>query len=168
MKELLNQINLTPLLEYLPKELHSDFLGEAGREHYRFLNHICKDKNLVYDIGTYRGSSSIAMSSAKEVRSFDIENFCIVEKKDNITYSLDEYLNEDILKADIILIDTAHVGDDEKDMLDYLDSINYKGLVIMDDINAFEGMTKLWETVTRRKELINYGHYTGTGLIYFE
>jgi len=72
-RKILNDIDLTDLVHYLKEELVKDFTGASGVEHYRLLNYMCKGKKLVYDIGTYKGSSSIAMSSAKKVVSYTLK-----------------------------------------------------------------------------------------------
>lgn len=170
MKEILDAISLKKELEYIDESFHEVFLKKAGIEHYRFLNHICKGKKLVYDIGSYMGASAVAMCSAEKVVSYDIEPLVwfVAQKKENIEFRDDSPLTLGLLEAQIILIDISHDGIFEKEILDYLDLINYKGLVILDDILYFSPLTDLWNAILRKKEIVDYGHYTGTGLIYYE
>lgn len=162
--EILDKLDLTHLDKYLVENLRYDFYNRSGIEHYRLLNYLCNGLDLVYDIGTYRGLSSIAMSSAKQVKSFDIEDLKLTKDKENITYSLGEYLTKDIFKADLILIDIDHSGVREREILNYLKG--YKGVIILDDIHHFKQLNVLWNELDGI-DLTEYGHWSGTGMIRF-
>ena len=165
----LNNVDLSFCNEYLPAHLKIDFNSEAGKEHYRLLNFICKDKNLVFDVGTYRGSSAIAMTSAKQVISYNIEDQLEVLKPSNVTFKIGDALKDpDLLKADLILLDTFHNGAYEYQFYEFLKNNGYKGLLLLDDIMLNREMMGFWSSITHNKEdLTSLGHYSGTGIVYF-
>lgn len=164
----LNRLDLEPLSENIPEGGRNDFLGLAGREHYRLLNYLCTGKKLVFDIGTYRGSSSIAMSSAKKVISYDVEKLREVKKLKNITYKIGEVMDDkQILEADVILLDTYHDGTYEREFYQFLRDYYYKGILVLDDIHLNPEMERLWSNIIDPKDdFTEIGHYTGTGVVY--
>ena len=168
LKEL-NRIELGELANNIPKGHVGEFTAFAGKEHYRLLNHLCEGKKLVYDIGTYKGVSSIAMSNAKKVISYNVENQLEVKKLKNITYKLGESMaDENILKAELIVLDTYHDGDYENAFYQFLRRNDYKGILVLDDIHLNKEMERFWSSIIEPKDdLTSIGHYTGTGLVYF-
>lgn len=164
----LNELDLSEYDNYLADSVKSDFYNVAGKEHYILLNHLCKGKDLVIDIGTYRGASAVAMSSAKEVITWDVENLLECKLPSNVKSYIGNCLNNKLFDADIILLDTYHNGDFEYDFYNFI-VYGFKGLLIIDDIHLNEPMEKFWKSIKERKEdVTNIGHYTGTGLVYFE
>ena len=166
--EELNRIDMSVYESYLKDSQIGDFVNWAGYEHYRLLNHICSGKKLVYDIGTYKGSSAVAMSSAKKVISYDIEDQLEAKKPRNVTFKIGNALSDtNILKADIILLDTAHDGKFENAFYQLIRR-KFKGILIIDDIYFNNEMSKFWASITEPKDdLTKIGHYTGTGIVYF-
>jgi len=157
-----------------PKEW---FYLESGREHYRLIAYISTlfQNSQLLDIGTYQGSSSIAMSynSNNSVISFDVNPQPEISRINikNIKYNIGNILDftEVILKSPLILLDTYHDGTFEKEFVDKLIEINYKGIVLFDDIHLDGPMQIFWDSVNIEKyDLTQKGHYTGTGLVYFK
>lgn len=155
--------------KYLIDEFKQLFFEPPGQNHYQFLYDLCKNVHLAFDVGTYKGASAIAMSSAKQVITFDITKF-EHPLPDNVkqVVSPDFTLHPDLLKANIILIDVdPHDGKQEKYFLKRLIQMNYRGIVIFDDIHLNEPMQKFWAGITHsKKDLTHIGHYSGTGLVY--
>ena len=125
--EELNQINLSKYLKStddlgFPK---SWFYMDAGLEHYRLLAFISKLYNGVnlLDIGSYQGSSAIALSFNKKnkVISYDIEHQPEIA---DIKISNIEFIKGNVLKDEItapfILLDTYHDGTFEQEFVDHL------------------------------------------------
>ena len=133
------------------------------------MNHICRGKSLVYDIGTYKGSSAVAMSSAKKVISYNTEDQLEAMPPNNVTFKIGNCLKDDnILKADIILLDTLHDGKFENAFYQLIRH-SFKGILILDDIHLNPEMRKFWASITEPKEdLTKIGHYSGTGIVYFD
>lgn len=168
LKEL-NRLDLSEYQKYLDESMVSDFNAVAGYAYYRLLNYMCNGKKLVYDIGTYKGSSAIAMSSAKKVISYDIENLRALKKKPkNVTFKIGDCMQDkNILKADIIYLDTYHDGVYELSFLEFLRT-GFKGVLIMDDIRLNREMLRLWHNIKEPKEdVTEIGHGSGTGIVYF-
>lgn len=173
--EELNQINLSKYLKStddlgFPK---SWFYMDAGLEHYRLLAFISKLYNGVnlLDIGSYQGSSAIALSFNKKnkVISYDIEHQPEIAeiKIPNI-----EFIKGDVLKHEItapfILLDTYHDGTFEQEFVDHLLKIKYKGLVMFDDIHLSRKMDNFWDGLKNEKyDLTEIGHHSGTGIAIF-
>lgn len=167
-REQLNDIDLSKFNPFLHESVKGNFHQGAGSEHYRLLTEISKGKKLVYDIGTYRGASAVALSNADKVVTYDIESHLVCELPKNVTAKIGDCLAKDLLKADLILLDTFHNGDFEWDFYDYLTANNYKGLLMLDDIYLNLPMINFWNGIKREKQdLTPIGHYSGTGIVYF-
>lgn len=153
----------------LPDCNYPFFYDPSGREHYRLLNVFCAGKDLVFDVGTYKGLSALAMSSAEVVVSYDIEQQRDDNlKRSNIQYCIGDVMQDErLLKADIILIDTYHLGDFELAIHSHLVSNDYKGIIIYDDIFLNNHMKNFWDNIKEDKvNFTDIGHYTGTGVVY--
>ena len=162
-----NKIDLSHLDKYLTNGVRKEFYLDGGKEHYRLLNILAEGLDLVYDIGTHKGASAVALSSALKVKTFDIQNQIECTLPNNVEYSEDNYLTKDILKSDLILIDIDHTGKTEKKILDYLVKNKYYGIVVFDDIYYSPAMTKFWKSIKHKKQdLTHLGHYTGTGVVF--
>jgi len=153
------------------------FYMKSGQEHYRLLAYISTLFNgeTLLDIGTYQGSSSIALghNDNNKVVSFDIQaqpEIDLISKK-NIEYRLCNALEclEIIEKSKAIMLDTYHDGTYENEFYSQLNSMNYKGILLLDDIFLNDPMKNFWNSIDREKyNITNIGHYTGTGLVYFK
>lgn len=173
--EELNAINLDKYLKStddlgFPK---SWFYMDAGLEHYRLLVYISKLYNGVtlLDIGSYQGSSAIALSFNKKnkVISYDLVHQPEIAdiKIPNIKFLIGDVLKDDIT-APFIILDTYHDGTFEQKFVDHLHKINYKGLVMFDDIYLNNEMTNFWDGLKNEKyDLTEIGHHTGTGIAIF-
>ena len=183
-KETIDAIDLTPLNKYVEwnKNNFQYFNLEAGKEHYKLLAYfskVLKCKSLI-DIGTYLGFSAAAMSydESKHVESYDIFNWLpdddtiTAEKKDNISLHVGDYMSDlkDIIKdTDFILIDIDHTGSTEKEILDELRNLNYKGLVMLDDIGLNKEMKDFYDQIPEKKlDISKVGHWSKTGLVIFD
>lgn len=154
--------------KYLIDEFKTLFYEPPGQNHYYLLQELCVGKKLVFDVGTYKGASAIAMSTADRVITFDIQKFehelpCNVRQV--VTYDFTNH--PEIIEAEIILIDVdPHDGIKERYFLDRLIEIGYHGSVIFDDIRLPK-MSPFWDSISHRKEdLTDRGHYSGTGIVY--
>jgi predicted nicotinamide N-methyase len=173
--EELNEINLSKYLKStddlgFPK---SWFYMDAGLEHYRLLAFISKLYNGVnlLDIGSYQGSSAIALSFNKKnkVISYDIDHQPEIA---DIKISNIEFIKGNVLKNEItapfILLDTYHDGTFEQEFIDHLLKIKYKGLVMFDDIHLNKEMSNFWNGLKNEKyDLTEIGHHSGTGIAIF-
>jgi 2-polyprenyl-3-methyl-5-hydroxy-6-metoxy-1,4-benzoquinol methylase len=176
-KEQLNSIEFDSYRDSFLKKGYPNnwFFMEAGEEHYRLLAYIgslYKSKTLL-DIGSYQGNSAIALAhSGNKIISYDLASQPIISKikKDNISFEIGNILDKDdlILSSPFIMLDTYHDGTFEQEFVDHLIKINYKGLVMFDDINLNKEMSNFWNGLKNEKyDLTNLGHYTGTGIAIF-
>jgi hypothetical protein len=123
------------------------------------------------DIGSYQGSSAIALSFNKKnkVLSYDLVHQPEIQeiKIPNIKFIKGDILKDEIT-APFIILDTYHDGTFEQKFVDYLEKINYKGLVMFDDIYLNNEMTNFWDGLKNEKyDLTEIGHHTGTGIAIF-
>ena len=73
-----------------------------------------------------------------------------------------------MLKSDLIFMDTAHTGEYEYKIYNFLKSNNYQGLLLLDDIFLNQNMLYFWGEIEKPKyDLTKYGHASGTGLVIF-
>ena len=155
---------------------------EAGKEHYRLLSYFSKTlkcKKLI-DIGTYLGFSAAALSydSDKIVESYDIydwfpvDDTITINNKDNINTYVRNYIDdlaEIIQDTDFILIDIDHSGQTEREIMDKLREIGYKGIVMLDDIGLNTEMKNFFDEIPEKKiDISAVGHWSKTGIVIFD
>ncbi|MBA7636649.1 hypothetical protein ES703_44270 [subsurface metagenome] len=145
-------------------------------EHYKLLAYISTlfNKQTLFDIGTHDGLSALALSYNKaiNVKSYDINRTKIsynYTEKINIKYIIGNALkDEDLKKSPFIFLDTKHDGIFENQLYNHLIKIDYKGLLMLDDIILNDAMRKFWNDIKHDKyDLIKKGHWSGTGLVNF-
>jgi hypothetical protein len=159
-------------------EYQGYFTSRSGAEHYRLLSHISLNNNniTILDIGTLKGCSALAfgVNKTNTVYSFNLGNeLDLNTKPDNIHFLIDDILKEEyqdlILKSKYIMLDTFHDGVFETLFLNHLTNINYKGFLLLDDINLNLDMINFWSKIDLEKfDITNIGHATGTGLVFFK
>lgn len=146
---------------------------EAGQEHYRLLAWLGKKaKGRILDLGTFRGHSALCLAEGgNDVISYDVENhLSIISQPSNIGFHISETGYKRVDESfDLIFLDTLHNVVFERKVLDHLRAINWKGVLVMDDIILFPELAKLWAEIPERKEdWTDVGHHSGTGVVYFE
>lgn len=148
---------------------------ESGKEHYRLLIYISTlyNNEVIFDVGTNKCMSALALSYNKsnKIKSFDIvkllpENPLV----DNIEYIIgDSTKDTELNNCSIIFLDVDHDGSYENIFYDYLKSINWKGILILDDIHLNQPMKEFWNKISEEKhDITNIGHWSGTGLVLFK
>lgn len=175
-----SQISLDELSQAVIEPQYSGyFLGAPGSEHYRLLAYISTlyDHKTLLDVGTYKGCSALAMSynTTNKVLSFDIHEGLrrLHYAPDNVEFIVDNILNESykqiILDSPFILLDTDHDGHFENAFYRHLQTIGYKGILMLDDISLNDAMKVFWNGITEQKvDLTLIGHWSGTGVVYFK
>jgi len=178
----LNNINLMDLWKYV--NWHGFFMFfnmPAGYEHYRLLSQLSwqfPPNTTLIDIGTSCGYSAVALSHNPDINvvSYNIQDdigtqVCSAKNKSNIELRIKNCIDDiDLLiKAPLIMLDTAHTGDFETDVINALMKNNYKGLVLCDDIYLNREMVAFWNWVPLKKiDVSEFGHWSGTGIIVFD
>lgn len=151
------------------------FHMESGKEHYRLLMYISTlyNNDVIFDVGTNKCMSALALSYNKlnKVKTFDIVKLLPKNPEvENIEYILgDSTKDSNLNKCSVIFLDVDHDGLYEDIFYEHLKSINWKGILILDDIHLNDPMKKFWNRITERKyDITNIGHWSGTGLVVFE
>lgn len=177
LKEL-NAIDMTPILNNIkecPEKSYVNFA--AGYEHYRLLHWLAGGMwglNII-ELGCYMGFGTLclAQNDNNVVTTYDID-FAPVKwhiKPNNVLQETvppadTNFFPTEIANANLIFIDTWHNGIMEKNILEYLTSLKWSGILIYDDIFYNDAMIEFWRGVTQDKhDLTDIGHATGTGLI---
>ena len=159
--------------------------GEQEYRLYSYLSTLFNDINIL-DLGTSHGTSAVALSHNvnNHVISYDIVD-CINNKnhviytKPNIEFKIKNILddlNEDFIsKVKIVMIDIDHYGSVEKDIIDKLHSLNFSGIIILDDVFNHPDkyinncMKILWNSLnyenTIKINVTKYAHWSGTGVL---
>ena len=159
--------------------------GPAGEEHYKLLGYITHTLTNVkiLELGTHNGTSSTALSDnpTNQVRTYDVEDLYnnnhngvynnITRIVGNMGTKDNPYkgnifdLNEQhyMLEADFIFLDTAHLGDFEWKVYEYLRDNNYKNFIIFDDIHLELAMQKFWSKIPNdiKYDITEIGHGLG-------
>lgn len=178
----LNTLNTLYINQYSDKlnnfELQHNpyyFHIESGKEHYRLLMYISTlcDNEIIFDVGTNKCMSAIALSYNKlnKVKTFDIVKLLPENPNiENIEYILGDSTKDiDLEKCPIIFLDVDHDGIYEDIFYDHLKSINWKGILILDDIHLNDPMKNFWNRIEEKKyDITSIGHWSGTGLVIFE
>lgn len=144
----------------------------SGKEHYRLLMYISSiyQNEILFDIGTYRCMSAAALSykMKNRIKSYDIKQDILPFNPylPKVEYYIgDVLLDMDLHKSSFIFLDAAHDGILENKLCNCLRSINWKGLLLLDDIND---MQDFWTNIIEEKyDITNKGHWNGTGLVCF-
>ena len=178
----LNSMNSSYINKYSDKlinyQLNHDpyyFHMESGKEHYRLLMYISTlyNNEVIFDVGTNKCMSALALSYNKsnKIKSFDIVKlFPENPNVDNVEYILgDSTKDSDLENCNFIFLDVDHDGLYENIFYDHLKSINWKGILVLDDIHLNNPMKDFWNRIEEKKyDITNIGHWSGTGLVIFE
>jgi hypothetical protein len=163
------------------KETDDYYHQESGREHYRLLLFISSllNREIIFDVGTNYALSAISLSRNLEnkVFSYDIidkfdQNF--KENKlnfDNLEFIIGDCREDKRLhECSFIFFDAEHDGIFENQFYNHLVSINWKGLLLLDDIHLNSPMSSFWNNINQQDkyDLTNKGHWTGTGIVHFK
>lgn len=178
-KQDLQSIDLTELSTAVPElQFREYFLGNPGTEHYillAYFSSLYNSTNLL-DIGTYKGCSSLALAynNSNSVFSFDLNAATrnLSKYPSNVTYVIDNIINgsydELIHSTPFILLDINHNGDFELEFHNYLQKINWSGILMLDDIKLNNEMKSYWDSITEEKyDISDIGHWSGTGIVNF-
>ncbi|MBI9086563.1 MAG: hypothetical protein JEZ11_23400 [Desulfobacterales bacterium] len=170
-------IDLAPLSRHVADpDDRAYFLDTDFKEHYRLLAWLSTlyQGATLFDIGTYRGSSALALSynGANRVVSYDIETHLTVRHRqalETIEFTVGDVLSDArLLDSPLILMDIGHDGESEQRIYDYLDRKGYQGLLVLDDIHLNPAMRRFWNGIQRlKRDITDLGHVTGTGLVFF-
>jgi hypothetical protein len=170
----LNQIDTSFINNY---ELYHNtyyFNGESGKEHYRLLMYISSLylNQILFDIGTNKCMSALALSynQFNKIKTFDIVSILPENpKRSNIEYNLgDSTKDSDIKNTPFIFLDVNHDGIYENIIYDFLKSINWNGILMLDDIHLNNEMKNFWNSIEYKKyDITNIGHWSGTGIVDF-
>ena len=178
----LNLINSSYINKYSDKLINYEldhnpyyFHMESGKEHYRLLMYVSTLYNdeVIFDVGTNKCMSALALSYNKSnrVKTYDIVKLLPENPNvDNIEYILGDSTKDlDLEKCPVIFLDVDHDGLYEDIFYEHLKNINWKGILILDDIHLNEPMKKFWNRIEEKKyDITNIGHWSGTGLVVFE
>lgn len=174
-RKVLDKIDMSKILDNIPdSDTNKVYIDqEAGKEHYRLLVWLGnKVKGTILELGTFRGHSALCLAEGgQDVITCDIkDHLSINEKPKNIDFVLARLGHKLVNSScDLIFLDTIHDGIYEREVLDHLRTMGWKGVLVMDDIVLFPELAKLWAEIPERKEdWTDIGHHSGTGVIWFE
>jgi predicted O-methyltransferase YrrM len=184
IKSDIKKIDLTSLVSKITREDHKTiFLAPPGQNHYGFLAYLSlqKDNQLIIELGTHHGTSSLAMSinPTNTIITYDIvDRYGIHPQPKNVETRIGDVFKlnqtELLLKADFIFLDTAHEGPFEWQVYNFLVENKYRGILILDDIHWNKPMKEFWNGITMTKyDVTDIGHgicpdgVAGTGIVDF-
>lgn len=147
------------------------------KEQYRLLVYLTNLYNniTIIDAGTAQGHSCLSLSQNvnNKIITYDIvknPSLCDLDSRPNVErkiLDINKETDEIIKSAKIILLDIdPHDGKQEIVFYERLKKIDYKGYVIVDDINLNQPMIDFWNSVTHKKfDVTDIAHWSGTGII---
>ena len=169
----------------------SEYKDSFGLHYYSILACLStyfNDSNIV-ELGTLYGNSAAALAYNKtnKVYTYDIESkeeavskFKLEEFK-NIEYIITNCIEDNwhrqtdrdiILSSELIFLDIdPHDGVQEPQVLDFLITNNWKGVIVCDDIgHQYPSMHDWWNNIKLPTYVIRnkYGALKGTGIICFD
>jgi len=150
----------------------------AGQSEYRLYAYLSTffHKKTILDVGTRTGGSGLALSynPTNQVISYDlVEQGASSIKKDNITWKIMNFMEDDTLDWDnipIVMIDVdPHDGAQERVMMDWLRDKGWKGILIHDDIGPdWPDIQLMWDEIPEEKfDVTEIAHMSGTGIVNF-
>lgn len=176
--EELNKIDLSEKIKMLNGHPDGRYFGlQAGREHYRLLHWFGFQHKTIFEFGTFRALSALALSSpVNAVYTYDVEEHepavWLYRLPSIKKYIYEGDLNNVLIDFDLpslIFLDTVHDGIFEKQIIEHLIALKWKGILVADDIHWNNQMEHWWAGIEQRKEdWTDIGHWSGTGIIYFE
>lgn len=176
-------VNLTEYLKYVDWHYYVKYFNEdPGVNHNKLLSFLsCKlDGGIIHDMGTYLGQSAVALATNPlvTVRTYDIDEHVPADimtsykTKSNIVSIRGDCKNclSTMIDSRLILLDISpHCGSQERHIVSELKRMDYKGLLVCDDIHLSPAMENFWEWVDLKKvDATKYGHHSGTGIIIFD
>lgn len=161
----INQYNFFHNIEY--------FHLESGKEHYRLLMYISTlfNKGILFDIGTNKCMSAAALSFSMKnrIKTYDIKKYLLINPiLPGVEYILgDATKDNELMKSNFIFFDAEHDGIFENIFYNYLKEINWKGIIMFDDIlHCSNEMTTFWNNIKEEKyDITNLGRWSGTGIV---
>lgn len=188
-KEWIEDTDLSPLYKYIswnPQYLQY-FQQPSGQEPFKLLGYISKHcQGVATDIGTQYGSSALALSLSTDLHVDTFDKFRLVptsnpssqvltiENKPNITYRVlsGQAVLSKIAKSMVVYLDINTTdGIEETKIINQLQHLNFKGILILDDINLNDTMKTVWSTVPNTLKKIDataFGHWSGTGIVVYD
>jgi hypothetical protein len=184
-KERVDDIDLSSLYQYLawnPQYLQF-FSQKAGQEAYKLLGYISKHSNgVITDIGTQFGSSALALSLNDQVTVETYDKFKhipdnnqvpTIVNKPNIKYKVlsAQTILSKIAESTVVYLDiNTQDGLEEVKIINKLEELKFKGLLIIDDIKLNTVMENVWNNVPKHLKKIDvteFGHWSGTGIVVY-
>jgi len=173
-------VDLSALAEYVAFDVdaHRYFTQENT---YKILAHLSQQLpkgSKVADLGTAQGTSALALASNPGVQVSTIDSRKLLPQNlknatslPNVSFIQGDIANYISIYADakIIYLDVhPHDGIQESKIYNELIASEFKGILILDDIHAFEGLNSFWNAISRKKiDATEYGHHSGTGIVVF-
>jgi len=154
------------------------FLQPPGYQHYHLLAYITSmlpDGSKVLEIGTRTGESAAAMKIGNpsiNLTTCDLDDVMTPRLKNDIDFRQCNGLDliEEFKDAPFIFIDVdPHDGVQERVMIQKLKDVGFKGILMLDDINLNNDMKIFWNEIDYTKmDVSQIGHYSGTGIVFFD
>lgn len=184
--EKIKNVDLLYVKDFFPEKyekhkINEMNLGMENGEHYKLLSFVSDllEGVTILDLGTRDGLSAFVLSKNKKnkIITYDLlpkpsEMLKFENLIPNCEFKQLNIFNEnlDIIKnSKLIFLDLdPHDGIQEKKFIEILETIDYKGIVICDDIEWFPSMKNWWDNLTQKKyNVTKFGHGSGTGIIDF-
>jgi hypothetical protein len=186
--EIVGRRSMAHLNQYLTwNQMHTFYMNEApGKEHYRMLaeiSHQLSDGACTADVGTYYGTSALALSSNPNVSVITYDIQCVIPSVPHLSTPLNRsnVLQKvmpgqrdiaNIARCDVVMLDIdPHNGPEETEFVQMLINHGFRGVLVCDDINIHDGMKTFWNTIPARykkMEVTHIGHWSGTGIVVFD
>ncbi len=176
LERLVEKVDIRDALPFIHEEEDKELFMKKD-EHYRLLACLAMmvPVNLkpIYDIGTYKGLSALALAcaiSSRLVISYDIKYTVKIDRVDKIEFRIGDFNNDmDLRLSNLIMFDIdPHDGIQEREFVEEMKYSPFKGLVLFDDIHLNPEMEKFWNDISLPKyDLTHIGHWSGSGLVDF-
>lgn len=187
-KTVVDEISLEVLSEYIAwvPDFAKYFILPAGQEIYKLLAAISKQlpaEAVVSDVGTFVGSSALALSynSDVHVMTYDVTNHIMkadgtktITFRPNIARKIvsGQAVISKIAESLVVMLDIdPHDGIEEAKFVHKLKQLGFKGLLVVDNININDAMNNFWQNVPqelKKVDVTSVGHWVGTGIIVFD
>ena len=114
---------------------------------------------------------ALSANPLAQVISYDIANQRTLDiQRHNLEFRVKDVLEDKdrLAQASLILLDTFHDGGFEREFVRCLQSVGFRGTLLLDDTHLNEAMESFWGEIRLPKaDLTRVGHWSGTGAVYF-
>jgi hypothetical protein len=169
--ENVKDIDLSYVKDFFPEKYEKHKINEMNTgiesgEHYKLLSYLSDlfENETILDLGTRDGLSALVLSKNNKNK---VITYDLLPKPEQMI-PFENLIPNCEFKQMNVFDENIEIIKSSKKFSELLESINYQGIVVCDDIEWFPAMNLWWNNLTQVKyNVTKFGHGSGTGIIDF-